>query len=90
MQERSAPQGSELKRVSMDLSEPGHDIWQLMIQTRSLKDQLNDFESDCKRAFSEQMSTLDGLMRWCDYLLYLSSEIYSKRAREERETPEDQ
>lgn len=87
MQEQSALHSSELKKVPADPSEPGYDLWQLMVQARSLKDQMEEFQEECQQKFSEQMCTLDGLMHWCDSLLYLSGKIYSEQARE-KGTPE--
>lgn len=88
MRERSALHSSELRKVPVDPSEPNDDIWQLMAQARSLRDQLEEFQEECQRKFSEQMCTLDGLMHWCDSLLYLSGKIYNGQAKEEKETPE--
>lgn len=87
MKEQSALHSSELKKVPADPSEPNDEVWQLMVQARSLKDQLEEFQEECQRKFCEQMGTLDGLMHWCDSLLYLSGRIYNGQAREEK-TPE--
>ena len=84
MRERSALHSSELRKVPVDPSEPNDDIWQLMAQARSLRDQLEEFQEECQRKFSEQMCTLDGLIRWCDGLLYLSGKIYSEQTREKK------
>lgn len=84
MREQGALHSSELKEIPVDPSEPDYDIWQLIIQTRSLKDQLEEFQEACQRKFSEQMCTLDGLIRWCDGLLYLSGKIYSEQTREKK------
>lgn len=87
MKEQSALHSSELEKMTVDSSAPSADLWRLLTQVRNLKDQLEEFQEECQRKFSEQMCTLDGLMHWCDGLLYLAAESYSKRAREEK-TPE--
>lgn len=87
MKETEALHSSELMKLPHDPSDANDDLWQLMVQVRSLKDQLEKFQEECTRKFSEQMCTLDGLMHWCDGLLYLASEDCNKRAGEEK-TPE--
>jgi hypothetical protein len=46
---------------------------------------MEEFEAECQRKVNEQLCTLEGLLHWCDHLLYQSCELYS--AREKGGTP---
>ena len=81
---------SELMKLPPDPDSQNEDIWELSLQVRSLREQLEEFEKVCEQKFTEQMCTLEGLLTWCDSLLYQSCELYCKRSKIEKETLEDQ
>lgn len=83
MEERGALHSSELAKLTHDPDDRNEDIWQLTMTIRSLREQLEEFEEECQRKVNEQLCTLEGLLQWCDDLLYRSCELYSRRAKEE-------
>jgi len=89
MKEQSALHSSELAKLSHDPDDPNNDIWELMVLARSLQEQMEEFQEECQKKLNEQMCTLDGLMNWCDSLLYQAGELYSKRSQN-KDIPEDQ
>ena len=78
--ETGALRSGELMKLPHDPSDPNEDIWQLSLQIRTLREQLNEYETGLHRAIDEQMCILEGLLNWCDSLLYQSCELYSRRA----------
>lgn len=82
MEEQSALHSEELVKRPREPKEQNEDIWQLTMAIRSLREQMEEFERECQRKISEQMCTLEGLLRWCDYLLYQSCKLSSKRSEE--------
>ena len=83
MEEHGALHSSELAKLPHDPNGLNEDIWQLTMTIRSLRDQLEEFEAECQKKITEQLCTLEGLLQWCDTLLYQSCEIYSRSAKEE-------
>ena len=73
---------SELMKLPHDPSDPNEDIWQLSLQIRALREQMDEYEIGLHKVINEQMCMLEGLLNWCDSLLYQSCELYSRRARE--------
>jgi len=71
---------SELMKLPHDPSDKDDDIWQFIVQMACLREQMDDFEEDLRRAINEQLCTLEGLMNWCDSLLCQSCELYAKRS----------
>lgn len=90
MEEQSALHSSQLSKLPQDPDAPNRDIWELLIAIRSLREQLEEFETGCQRKINEQLCTLEGLLHWCDHLLYQSCKLYSTRAREREDAPEEQ
>lgn len=87
MERQSALHTSELAKLPHDPDDPNEDLWELTMQVRSLREQLDAFEAECQQRINEQLCTLDGLLSWCDHLLYMSCELYSKRSKE-KDIPE--
>ena len=85
MEEHGALHSSELAKLPHDPDDRNEDIWQLIIEVRSLREQLEEFEAECQRKVNEQFCTLEGLLQWCDNLLYQSCETYNRRAKEEND-----
>lgn len=81
MKEISALHSSELMKLPYDSTDPNDDLWQLGLEIRSLREQLEEFEADCRR----QMAVLEGLLHWCDDLLYQTCELYCRRREENPE-----
>ena len=50
-----------------------------------LREQMGEFEAGLHRTINEQMSVLEGLLCWCDSLLYQSCALYAKKT----DSPED-
>lgn len=83
MNEQGALHSSELAKLSPDPDDRNDDIWQLTMAVRSMREQLEVFEAECQRKANEQLCTLEGLLQWCDSLLYQSCELYNRRAQED-------
>ena len=79
VEETSALHSSELMKLPRDPSDPNEDIWQLSLQIRMLREQMGEFEAGLYRTIDEQMSVLEGLLCWCDSLLYESCALYVKK-----------
>lgn len=88
MKNQGALHSSELAKLPRDPDDRNEDIWQLTMTIRSLREQLEEFEAECQRKVNEQLCTLEGLLKWCDCLLYQSSELYCKRAKEDTDIPQ--
>lgn len=88
MKDKGALHSSELAKLPRDPDDRNEDIWQLTMTIRSLREQLEEFEAECQRKVNEQLCTLEGLLKWCDSLLYQSCELYSKRAKEDTDIPQ--
>ena len=73
LEEQSALHSSQLAELPHDPADP------------NLREQMEEFEAECQRKVNEQLCTLEGLLHWCDHLLYQSCELYS--AREKGGTP---
>lgn len=89
MSEQGALHSSELAKLPHDPNDRNEDIWQLTMAIRSLRDQMEEFEAECQRTVNEQLCTLEGLLSWCDSLLYQSSELYCKRSKEDRDSQQE-
>lgn len=87
MKEQGALHSSELAKLPHDPGDQNEDIWQLTMAVRSLREQMEKFEAECQRKVNEQLCTLEGLLRWCDCLLYQASELYCKRSKEGKDIP---
>lgn len=85
MEDYGALHSSELAKLPHDPDGRNEDIWQLITAVRSLREQLEEFEAECQRKVNEQFCTLEGLLQWCDDLLYQSCELYNRRAKEEND-----
>ncbi len=85
LEEQSALHSSQLAELPHDPADPNNDLWELIIAVRSLREQMEEFEAECQRKVNEQLCTLEGLLHWCNHLLYQSCELYS--AREKGGTP---
>lgn len=81
---------TQQSKLPQDPDDPNHDIWELLIAVRSLREQLKEFETGFQRKINEQLCTLEGLLYWCDHLLYQSCKLYSTHAREKEVCPEEQ
>ena len=79
---------SELMKLPHDPSDPNEDIWQLSLEIRTLREQMEESEEGFHRAISEQICILEGLLSWYDSLLYQSCDLYCKRERRENNSPE--
>lgn len=88
MTDNSGLHSSELAKLPPDPDDPNEDIWELTMMVRSLREQMEDFEKECEGKLEQQMVTLEGLLYWCDSLLYQSCELYSRRAQGEKNAPE--
>lgn len=88
MKNQGALHSGELAKLPRDPDDRNEDIWQLAMTIRSLREQLEEFEAECQRKVNEQLCTLEGLLKWCDSLLYQSCELYSKRAKEDTDIPQ--
>jgi len=88
MKDKGALHSGELAELPRDPDDRNEDIWQLTMTIRSLREQLEEFEAECQRKVNEQLCTLEGLLKWCDSLLYQSCELYSKRAKEDTDIPQ--
>lgn len=86
MKKTGALRSEELMKLSHDPSDPNEDIWQLSLQIRALWEQLDEYETGLHRVIDEQMCILEGLLNWCDSLLYQSCALYCKR--EKNDSPE--
>jgi len=87
--ELGALHSSELMKLPHDPSDENDDIWQFSLQVRCLREQMIEFEEDLHKTINEQLCTLDGLLSWCDSLLYQSCELYTKRSESaKKDTPE--
>lgn len=88
MTETSGLHSSELAKLPHDPNDPNEDIWELTMVIRILREQMEDFEKEWKEKLEQQMATLEGLLYWCDSLLYQSCELYSRRAQEKKDFPD--
>lgn len=69
-------------REVMPMNGPNEDLRDLVTAIRSLRGQVEDFKIVLRSDTERQMSTLNDLLRWCDFLLYRSSELYRKGEQE--------
>ena len=61
------------------------DIRKLMMEIRYMREQMADFEKEYRSNIGRQTGILEGLLKWCDYLLYRS---IKRCERHEKGTPE--
>jgi len=71
-----------------DPSDENDDIWQLMIQIVYLREQMEEFEEEERHAeLNERLCTLEGLLYWCDDLVWRSHELYTRRSESAEKKP---
>lgn len=88
IEEVSALHSNELIKLPHDPSDLKDDIWQLSLQIRILREQVDDFKEDYEKLVNQQLCILEALLSWCDSLLYQSCELYCKHSKIENDTPE--